>query len=235
MKGYRKYIGTKVVEAKPMTAQEAISLGYRVDEEEDGYEVVYENGYKSWSPSSAFGKAYRHVDGMSFGLAIEALKGGKKVSREGWNGKGMWLKLVEPYSDMSISDEQSDKVTEGSTLSPYIGMKTANNEFVPWLASQTDVLSEDWGIIEEQFFKVYISPKSSNLKLKKMGKMIIEAYNVKAKKKEPMLKAVIDKNGNRYFAKGESKDGQKLCVAMGAEKVNLALKEGVAKKGEGWD
>ena len=62
----------------------------------------------------------------------------------------------------------------------------------------------------------------------------IMAYNVKSKKKEEMVKAVIDKNGNKCFVKGESKSGQKMCVAMGIEKAKEAIKAGIAKKGTGW-
>ena len=52
----------------------------------------------------------------------------------------MWLKLVQKgYFDVGISI-----VENGSNLLPWIGMKTADNSFVPWLASQTDVLAEDW-------------------------------------------------------------------------------------------
>lgn len=71
---------------------------------------------------------------MKFGEAIEALKAGKKVAREGWNGKNMYLELQRPdeYSKMTL---------------PYIYMKTAQGDFVPWLASQTDILSEDWKIV----------------------------------------------------------------------------------------
>lgn len=72
---------------------------------------------------------------MNFGQAIELLKDGQKVARIGWNGKGMWLKLQRP-------DEHSKM-----TL-PYIYMKTADDRLVPWLASQTDVLSEDWVIVK---------------------------------------------------------------------------------------
>jgi len=75
------------------------------------------------------------------------MKKGRKVARVGWNGKGMWLRHVEPYNDMGITDAQVDKVTD-ATLLPWIGMKTADNKFVPWLASQTDMLAEDWVIVE---------------------------------------------------------------------------------------
>lgn len=70
---------------------------------------------------------------MTFGEALALLKEGHRVSREGWNGKGMWLELQRPdaYSKMSL---------------PYIFMKTADGHQVPWLASQTDMLAEDWRI-----------------------------------------------------------------------------------------
>lgn len=71
---------------------------------------------------------------MNFGDAITALKQGRAVSRSGWNGKGMFLELQTP-------DEHSKM-----TL-PYIYMYTVQGDRVPWLASQTDMLSEDWGVI----------------------------------------------------------------------------------------
>ena len=73
---------------------------------------------------------------MDFGAAIARLKDGNKVSRVGWNGKGMWLEHQVPdeHSKMSL---------------PYIYMKTADDRLVPWLASQTDVLAEDWNTLEE--------------------------------------------------------------------------------------
>jgi hypothetical protein len=68
-----------------------------------------------------------------------------------------------------------------------------------------------------------------------MGKLSgIEAYNVKTKEKEEMQDAVIDKNGNRYFAKGLAAAGNKMCVAMGKEKAEAAIKAKKATKGEGW-
>ena len=81
---------------------------------------------------------------FDFGTAVEALKQGARVAREGWNGKGMWLGLVNTgYYDVGCS-----VVNDIDSLLPWIGMKTADNKFVPWLASQTDVLAEDWQIVE---------------------------------------------------------------------------------------
>jgi hypothetical protein len=68
---------------------------------------------------------------MDFGDAIKSLKHGKNVTRHGWNGKNMYLSL-------KIPDENSKM-----TL-PYIYMKTVQGDLVPWLASQTDMLAEDW-------------------------------------------------------------------------------------------
>ena len=68
---------------------------------------------------------------FDFGAALGFLKNGYKLEREGWNGKGMWIALQSP--------DENSKMTL-----PYIYMKTAQGGFVPWLASQTDLLAEDW-------------------------------------------------------------------------------------------
>lgn len=71
---------------------------------------------------------------MDFGSAIKALKLGNTVAREGWNGKGMWLGLQVPDANSKMS-------------LPYIYMRTVTGDLVPWLASQTDMLSDDWTIV----------------------------------------------------------------------------------------
>lgn len=73
---------------------------------------------------------------MNFGCALAWLKGGKRAARKGWNGKDMWLELQVP-------DEHSKM-----TL-PYIYMRTAQGDLVPWIASQTDILASDWYEVEE--------------------------------------------------------------------------------------
>ena len=84
---------------------------------------------------------------MNFGGAIEALKLGKKVARKGWNGKGMWLILVPGSIDINFGDGSvyyKAGLSQG-TINPHIDMKTATGEMQPgWLASQTDMLAEDW-------------------------------------------------------------------------------------------
>lgn len=70
---------------------------------------------------------------MNFGQALEALKNGSKAYRAGWNGKGMWIHLQRPNGQ--------SKMTR-----PYIYMKTVDDQLVPWVASQTDLLAEDWNV-----------------------------------------------------------------------------------------
>ncbi len=89
---------------------------------------------------------------MNFGDALIALKQGKRVSRQGWNGKGMWLAYQAGYPDgipINANTAKATGMAEGTVCKflPYIMMKTAGGEFVPWLASQTDVLAEDWDIV----------------------------------------------------------------------------------------
>ncbi len=87
---------------------------------------------------------------MNFGSALQALKNGQKVAREGWNGKGMFLFLV-PGSVFKVNRAPLLGIyPEGTEINyrPHIDMKTVDGEIVPWLASQTDVLAEDWCVVE---------------------------------------------------------------------------------------
>ena len=86
---------------------------------------------------------------MNFGEAVEALKKGGVVGRSGWNGKGMFLLYVQ-YSN-SVEAESNPHCHYHNVRFdglPWIGMKTADDKFVPWLASQTDILAEDWMLLE---------------------------------------------------------------------------------------
>jgi hypothetical protein len=96
---------------------------------------------------------------MKFGEAIEALKLGSKVARTGWNGKGMWIVLMPslslpPYSTQEpgpkVNDRTAKHIGEDTPLEsqPYIAMWTAEQKWQPgWLASQADILAEDWTIL----------------------------------------------------------------------------------------
>lgn len=84
-------------------------------------------------------------DKYGFGVALDYLKSGRRIAREGWNGKGMWLCLVEIYEVVHTATEV-DYFGSGELL-PWIGMKTEDDKFVPWLASQTDILASDWVLL----------------------------------------------------------------------------------------
>lgn len=160
-----RFIGVKQINAAPMTRLEYNQFrGWTLPENEngndEGFLVEYLDGgkantseyegYVSWSPKDVFENAYRPTDGLSFGLAIEALKIGKKVARSGWNGKGMFLFLV-PGSQFKVNRAPLLGIyPEGTDIDycPHIDMKTADNKIVPWLASQSDVLAEDWAVVE---------------------------------------------------------------------------------------
>lgn len=69
--------------------------------------------------------------GRDFGTALNVLKAGGRVCRKGWNGNGMYIELQEP--------DRNSKMGK-----PYLYIRCVDGEFVPWLASQTDLLENDW-------------------------------------------------------------------------------------------
>ena len=93
------------------------------------------------------------TDGMSFGLAIEALKKGHKVARTGWNEKGMFI-FIQNETSGSVKEgtpilSELARKNQGVLVRAHINMKAADDSIViGWLASQTDMLSDDWQIVE---------------------------------------------------------------------------------------
>lgn len=165
---FTNFFGTKQVSATPMTRlayNQYRGLELPADEDGDdlGFLVEYHDGgqqnhpdhkgYISWSPADVFKRAYQASGSMSFGHAIEALKAGHKVARAGWNGKKMFLYHVPAASypaqrntaGTMLGVFPDDMVPYGA----YIAMKTAQDNVVPWLASQTDMLANDWAIVGE--------------------------------------------------------------------------------------
>ena len=148
----------KIVHARPMSKGEYNVIHDRAVPGEDndrGYEVTYNKDtpdhYVSWSPKKQFDEGYKEWDDRyippyfaNFGEAIDALKMGRKVCRGGWNGKGIFLEMQFPdaHSKMTapyIYINSSGLVTDNPAAPKVI---------VPWLASQTDVLAEDWMVID---------------------------------------------------------------------------------------
>lgn len=94
----------------------------------------------------------QRVNTMDFASALRALKtDGALIARQGWNGKGMFLFLVDG-SKFKVNRAPLDKIfSEGTEISyrPHIDMKTVNGEIVTWVASQSDLLADDWFVISQ--------------------------------------------------------------------------------------
>lgn len=158
------YIGTKLIHAVAMNRQRYNDFrGWQVPADEnpddEGYLVEYLDGgkpntemyagYVSWSPKEQFEKAYRPSSGMPFGLAIEAMKMGKKVARAGWNGKEMFAYYVPAGKYPAKTD-----IIKGifpDELVPYrhyMALKTAQGDVSTWAPSGSDALADDWYIVD---------------------------------------------------------------------------------------
>lgn len=148
----KQYIGTKIVKAEAMTRGEYnIKRGWQIPKDEnpadEGFIVEYSDGYISWSPKKQFEEAYRECDNLTFSLAIEALKKGLKVARKGWNGKGQYIELATNISYVNAGDEiiNCNHDAIGNKAIAFVGTSGVQ---MGWLASQADMLAEDWCIVE---------------------------------------------------------------------------------------
>lgn len=164
----QKFLGTKIINAKPMTRLAYNQFrGWTLPADENGKDagflVEYVDGgkpdhpdfagYVSWSPADVFERAYRPTSGMSFGAAIEALKVGQRVARVGWSkAEYLWLLPTatvkaewcrEPHLKAVAEANGGEIKGEGS-----IRMMTVDKSFITgWAASQTDMLAEDWQLV----------------------------------------------------------------------------------------
>lgn len=166
----KTFLGTKMVKAIAMTrAAYVVYRGWELpaseNGEDKGYLVEYTDGgtpnderhagYISWSPEEQFHRGYREFQDLTFGMALEAIKIGKKVARAGWNGKNMWICQGEgrtiPISNVwspQIRELAETTNAEVAVIQPYIILKTADDQVqMGWSPSQTDVLAEDWLIV----------------------------------------------------------------------------------------
>jgi hypothetical protein len=126
----------------------------------DGGEANHKDydGYISWSPKDVFERAYRPVTGMTFGQAIEAMRGGFKVARSGWNGKGMYIWLMpaatvkaewcrEPHLK-EVAEANGGEIECLGTIRMFTHDSTGRKAVLTgWLASQSDMLCEDWVVV----------------------------------------------------------------------------------------
>lgn len=149
----KTYIGTKIVQAEPalrLDRERVCDIHDNIPVEavaERGYRVIYPDGYESWSPKEVFEEAYRPTNGLNFGLALEAAKKGKRIARAGWNGKDQWVELGKNFSyheasGLCVATHHCDI---GSQALVFCGTRGRQ---VGWLASQSDMLAEDWMVLE---------------------------------------------------------------------------------------
>jgi Protein of unknown function (DUF2829) len=68
---------------------------------------------------------------VDFGAALAACKTGSKISRSGWNGPGQWVALQVPDANSKMGR-------------PYLYISPVGGDLVPWIASQSDLLADDW-------------------------------------------------------------------------------------------
>ena len=155
--------GSRFVETYPMTRKEYNDLrGWELPSDENGDDkgflvnnltnanpnTNFLDGYVSWITEEQCNREFRTSGIFPFGMAIEALKLGFKVARSGWNGKNMYLVLFDPARDglqtiVAVCNEANIE----KALKPFILMSTADNQYVPWLVSQSDMLEDDWNIV----------------------------------------------------------------------------------------
>lgn len=158
------FIGTKLIHASPMTRAQYNRLrGWEVPSDEnptdEGFLVEYLDGgkgnvpgykgYVSWSPKGVFERAYRPVNGLNFGEALEALRLGVRVARRGWNGKGMFVYLV-PANSYPPATDVAREYFGGDRLVPYnayFAIKNVDETVSTWVPSVNDVLAEDWEVL----------------------------------------------------------------------------------------
>lgn len=159
------HIGTKVLRSIPMTLGDYNTFrGWTQPANEDpnapGYLVEYKpdgtpnvdgfKGYVSWSPASAFERSYRPVKALTFGYAIEAMKAGHRVARRGWNGKGMFAYIVPAASYPVQTGAAKAHFGEGALVPyrAYLALKTVDDDVATWAPSCSDVLAEDWELVD---------------------------------------------------------------------------------------
>ena len=154
-----KYIRMQQVEANPMNRGDYnILRGWTVPANEnpadEGYVVHYQDGYVSWCQKAQFEAAVRPCSGMTFGMALEAMKRGAKVCREGWElGSYIWImpaSTVKGCKNISDPNLASIDREEGEIrFLDSIRVRTPKGDVLTgWLASQTELLAEDWQIVE---------------------------------------------------------------------------------------
>lgn len=148
---------------KPVTVSSAMLARFTEDGKElvpGDYFVIQSDNYAYLNPKHVFERKYKPVKywGLSFGEAIDAIKAGHRVTRPGWNGKGMWLCLGKGNPALAAvqfwnphTREFAEENGGKAPVLPYIIMKNAVGEVVMgWTPTGQDALAEDWVLITDE-------------------------------------------------------------------------------------
>lgn len=147
------YVGTKIIEAEFVAENviETTDSNGDIKLRPSGYVVKYPDGYTSWSPQKAFEDAYRPINALTFGIAIESAKLGYKIARTGWNGKNQFVIYQKGYPQGISCNKQTAEawgINEGDLFicNPYLQIQGVDGSHSMWVPSINDVLAEDWYI-----------------------------------------------------------------------------------------
>ena len=166
------YIGTKLVNAKPMTRQEYNDFrGWKLPEDErgddKGYLVEYVDGgkantaeyagYVSWSPVDVFERSYKCSGSLGFGEVLIALKAGYRIARSGWNGKDQYVVAQAQTTNTDAAKiwnrhnkSHAEKLGGSINVAPYCTLKTAQDTLaMGWTPSTGDLFANDWLVLED--------------------------------------------------------------------------------------
>lgn len=150
----QRFIGTKQVKAEEMTLgefhrQQGGQVPSDVDAGRQGFLVEDEiTGERDWVADAEFD--FNPVNKLTFGVAAENAKKGARIARAGWNGRNMFLFYAHGKTVEVTSPPLTNIYPQGTKVrkSPYLAMKTAQNDIVPWTPSIPDSLADDWFIVE---------------------------------------------------------------------------------------
>lgn len=107
---------------------------------------IYNNTVKHWDFSNVRNRKFNTENKMNFSQALELIKEGKKLARDGWNGKGLFVYLVHGSKFIVNRPPLNAMYKEGTeiTYNPHIDIKCADGHCSVWAPSMGDVMAEDW-------------------------------------------------------------------------------------------
>ena len=160
-----EYVGALILKAKPMLRSEYCALrGWDLPKDENGDDegfllnqegmpsnTTFAKGHISWQTVEQF-KHFRPISKMSFGMASELIKAFKPMTRAGWNGKGMFVFMIQGSNDFAkLQGYGFGELMGEPSFRNAMFLRTADNQLVPWVATQSDILADDWMVHDSAY------------------------------------------------------------------------------------